>query len=156
MPITTYFVVSSFSYCHCNGSALPAAGCCFTSWSTNASPSVPCTDSEESNSSNKPISKAPNSRAKCPAECEKSGKESQRKKVKVSNGDAEEKKNPIQRLWNEDDEIVIIKGMIDYQSKKGAYPNTDMGAFHEFIKKSLHDDVSRNQLMDKFRRLKKY
>ncbi|GFS31882.1 DNA-binding storekeeper protein-related transcriptional regulator [Actinidia rufa] len=104
---------------------------------------------------NKPTSKAPNSGAKRPAESEKSGEESQRKKVKVSNGDAEEKKNPIPRLWSEEDEIVVLKGMIDYQSKKGADPNADMGAFYEFIKKSLRVDVSRNQLMDKVRRLKK-
>ncbi|GFZ05522.1 hypothetical protein Acr_17g0010940 [Actinidia rufa] len=106
-------------------------------------------------STNKLTLKAPNSGAKPPEESEKRWKESQRKKVKVSNGDAEEKKNPIARLWSEEDEIVVLKGMSDYQSKKGADPNTDMGAFHEFIKKSLRVDVSRNQLMDKVRRLKK-
>ncbi|XP_057460626.1 STOREKEEPER protein-like [Actinidia eriantha] len=103
-------------------------------------------------STNKLTLKAPNSGAKHPEESEKRWKESQRKKV---NGDAEEKKNPIARLWSEEDEIVVLKGMSDYQSKKGADPNTDMGAFHEFIKKSLRVDVSRNQLMDKVRRLKK-
>ncbi|GMP66962.1 hypothetical protein CsSME_00027105 [Camellia sinensis var. sinensis] len=77
------------------------------------------------------------------------GKDSQKKKVKVSNGDekdgaVEEKKFTINRLWNEDDEIT-----------KGSEPHADMGAFHEFIKKSLRADVSKNQLVDKVRRLKK-
>ncbi|KAG5549989.1 hypothetical protein RHGRI_015078 [Rhododendron griersonianum] len=41
MPITSHFVVSSFPYCRRTGSALSAAGCCFTSWGTNASPYIP-------------------------------------------------------------------------------------------------------------------
>lgn len=40
MPITSHFVVSSIPYHHCNGSSLPAVGCCFTSWCTNARSSV--------------------------------------------------------------------------------------------------------------------
>ncbi|KAL7185711.1 hypothetical protein ACSBR2_027634 [Camellia fascicularis] len=88
------------------------------------------------------------------------GKDSQKKKMKVSNGDekdgaVEEKKFTINRLWNEDDEIAVLKGMIEFQSKKGSEPHADMGAFHEFIKKSLRADVSKNQLVDKVRRLKK-
>uniref|UniRef100_A0A5B6YZZ7 Putative mediator-associated protein 1-like n=1 Tax=Davidia involucrata TaxID=16924 RepID=A0A5B6YZZ7_DAVIN len=96
--------------------------------------------------------------AKRPAE--QNGKESRNKKSKISNGDEEdgaieEKKSAINRLWSEDDEIAILKGMIDYKSKKGADPYADMGAFHEFLKKSLHVDVTKNQLTDKIRRLKK-
>ncbi|KAJ0623381.1 putative transcription factor GeBP family [Helianthus annuus] len=61
------------------------------------------------------------------------------KKLKSNHSTEEEsKKQLFQRLWSEDDEIVILKG-----------------AFHEFIKKSLHVDVSRAQLVDKIRRLKK-
>lgn len=84
-------------------------------------------------------------------------KDSKSKKKKVSNGDAdnEEKKSAVVRLWSEDDEIAILQGMVDYWSKKGADPYADMGAFHEFIKESLHVDVSKNQLTDKIRRLKK-
>ncbi|RVW39471.1 ABC transporter C family member 2 [Vitis vinifera] len=44
MPITSHFVVSSIPYHHCNGSSLPAVGCCFTSWCTNARSSVSNTD----------------------------------------------------------------------------------------------------------------
>ncbi|KAK9265391.1 hypothetical protein L1049_010092 [Liquidambar formosana] len=89
------------------------------------------------------------------------GKDSKRAKKKVPDA-AEEKKSGddakkqlFQRLWSEDDEIEILKGMIEYSSKKGADPSADMNAFHDFIKKSLHVDVTRAQLGDKIRRLKK-
>ncbi|KAL6992701.1 hypothetical protein U1Q18_010815 [Sarracenia purpurea var. burkii] len=65
------------------------------------------------------------------------------------------KKQLFQRLWSEDDEIAILKGMIDYKEKKGVDPLADMVAFHSFIKKSLHVDVSKTQLSEKVRRLKK-
>nr|XP_016473271.1 PREDICTED: mediator-associated protein 1-like [Nicotiana tabacum] len=65
------------------------------------------------------------------------------------------KRQLFQRLWSEDDEIVILKGMIDYRSKKKSDPVADLSAFHEFIKKSLHVDVSKTQLQDKIRRLKR-
>ncbi|KAL6546708.1 hypothetical protein OROMI_022429 [Orobanche minor] len=65
------------------------------------------------------------------------------------------KKNLFQRLWSEDDEIAILKGMIDYKAKKKSDPVTDLNAFHDFIKKNLHVDVTRTQLQDKIRRLKK-
>ncbi|KAH7545836.1 probable transcription factor At1g61730 [Ziziphus jujuba] len=73
----------------------------------------------------------------------------------------EEQKKPgdekklFQRLWSEDDEIVILRGMIDYTAKKGADPSADMNAFHDFIKKSLQINVTKAQLADKVRRLKK-
>ncbi|KAI3456391.1 hypothetical protein Pfo_013054 [Paulownia fortunei] len=72
---------------------------------------------------------------------------------KKSNDDS--KKLLFQRLWSEDDEIVILKGMIDYATKKKSDPVADLNAFHDFIKKNLHVDVTRTQLQDKIRRLKK-
>ncbi|KAL0407291.1 UNVERIFIED_CONTAM: putative transcription factor [Sesamum latifolium] len=65
------------------------------------------------------------------------------------------KKQLFQRLWSEDDEIVILKGMIDYAEKKKSDPVADLNDFHDFIKDSLHVDVTRTQLQDKIRRLKK-
>ncbi|XP_027078379.2 uncharacterized protein [Coffea arabica] len=61
----------------------------------------------------------------------------------------------FQRLWSEDDEIAILKGMLDYSAKKKADPINDLNAFLEFIKKNIHTDVSKTQLQDKIRRLKK-
>ncbi|XP_051136330.1 probable transcription factor At1g11510 [Andrographis paniculata] len=65
------------------------------------------------------------------------------------------KKQYFQRLWSEDDEIAMLKGMVDYAEKTKSDPVTDLNAFHSFIKDNLHVDVSRNQLQDKIRRLKK-
>ncbi|XP_023002944.1 probable transcription factor At1g61730 [Cucurbita maxima] len=67
----------------------------------------------------------------------------------------DESKKLFQRLWSEDDEIAILKGMIDYSAKKGTDPALEMNSFHDFIKKSLHVDVTRAQLVDKIRRLRK-
>ncbi|XP_011030341.1 PREDICTED: mediator-associated protein 1-like [Populus euphratica] len=65
------------------------------------------------------------------------------------------KKQLFQRLWTEDDEIALLRGIIDFTAKKGCDPSKDMNAFYDFIKKSLHFDVSMTQLKDKISRLKK-
>ncbi|EEF43961.1 GLABROUS1 enhancer-binding protein-like [Ricinus communis] len=65
------------------------------------------------------------------------------------------KKQLFQRLWSEDDEIVVLKGIIDFIEKKGVDPAKDIISFFDYIKKSLHFDVSLNQLKDKIWRLKK-
>lgn len=94
--------------------------------------------------------------AKRPATVTSPASEKDLKKPKTNNTvDDDTKKQLFQRLWSEDDEIVILKGMIDYKTAKNESPSGDMGAFHEFIKKSLHVDVSRAQLVDKIRRLKR-
>ncbi|KAL6201035.1 hypothetical protein ACLB2K_024750 [Fragaria x ananassa] len=86
------------------------------------------------------------------------------KKAKKKGDDQEEdgveeesskKSKLFQRLWSDEDEIIILKGMNDYATKKGVDPYADMGAFHEFIKKSLKVDVSKVQLQDKIRRMRK-
>ena len=66
------------------------------------------------------------------------------------------KKMLFQRLWSEEDEIAILKGMIEYAVKNRMDPAVaDMNAFHDFIKKSLHIDATKTQLSDKVRRLRK-
>ncbi|XP_058195152.1 STOREKEEPER protein-like [Rhododendron vialii] len=52
-----------------------------------------------------------------------------KKKAKV---EEEEKKSggSVNRLWSKDDETVILKGMADFQLKKGADPFSLMGEFH--------------------------
>ncbi|XP_059279720.1 STOREKEEPER protein-like [Lycium ferocissimum] len=77
------------------------------------------------------------------------------KKTQTKAPNEDVKRQLFQRLWSEDDEIAILKGMIDYRSKKKADPVADLSAFHEFIKENLHVDVTKAQLQDKIRRLKK-
>ncbi|XP_065881898.1 GLABROUS1 enhancer-binding protein-like [Euphorbia lathyris] len=95
------------------------------------------------------------------SEVGKDAKDSKRSKMKdsESNGAFEKsedtKKLLFQRLWSEDDEIVLLKGIIDFIEKKGIDPAKDMNAYYDFIKKSLHFDVALTQLKDKVWRLKK-
>ncbi|KAL4562444.1 hypothetical protein LXL04_034649 [Taraxacum kok-saghyz] len=67
---------------------------------------------------------------------------------------AGEKKTLFQRLWSEEDEIVLIKGMINYVDTKGKDPMADVNAFHEFVKSSLNVDVNNAQMTAKVKRLK--
>ncbi|KAK4368466.1 hypothetical protein RND71_012258 [Anisodus tanguticus] len=84
-------------------------------------------------------------------------KDSKRKKPKIA--EEEEKKTttttPIIRLWSDEDQVAILKGMLEFKNQKGTEPNTDMSAFHEFIKGKLQVEVSKTQLSEKLRRLKK-
>ncbi|KAG8635274.1 GLABROUS1 enhancer-binding protein-like [Manihot esculenta] len=95
------------------------------------------------------------------SESDRDPKDSKRGKKKDSESDGvvekseDTKKQLFQRLWSEDDEIAVLKGIIDFTEKKGTDPSKDMTSFHDFIKKSLHFDVSLSQLKDKVWRLKK-
>ncbi|XVE66297.1 hypothetical protein DITRI_Ditri08aG0069400 [Diplodiscus trichospermus] len=74
----------------------------------------------------------------------------------ASNGGVGNVKTPgTLRLWSEADEIAILEGMIEYKSKKGSDPSADSSGFHDFIKQSIQADVTKNQLTEKIRRLKK-
>ncbi|KAL3834919.1 hypothetical protein ACJIZ3_009655 [Penstemon smallii] len=102
----------------------------------------------------------PKSIAKRPAEDDaKDSKRSKKKLVSenesVSPALDSSKRVLFQRLWSEDDEIVILKGMLEYAAKKKSNPITDPDAFLEFIKKNLHFDGNKTQLLDKVKRLKK-
>ncbi|XP_024924833.3 STOREKEEPER protein isoform X2 [Ziziphus jujuba] len=77
------------------------------------------------------------------------------KKRKVSDDVDAKKGSGLNRLWNQDDEIAILNGMIEYRFKKGSDPNADYNAFYEFVKNTIQANVSKNQLMEKIRRLKK-
>lgn len=90
-------------------------------------------------------------------------KKTKREKAESSGGggvvvthDEGNKKLLFQRLWSEEDELVILKGMIDYKLKKGRDPMGYPDDFLEFIKKSLHFvGANKNQIVNKVQRLKK-
>ncbi|KAL4309248.1 hypothetical protein GQ457_01G003100 [Hibiscus cannabinus] len=120
--------------------------------------------------SNKPVaSPVRASPSKRPGEVDQDAKEAKRPKKKageegnimtpaveeVKKTGEDAKKQLFQRLFSEDDEIALLRGMLDYSAKKGADPCADMNAFYDFVKKSIHTDVTKAQLMDKIRRLKK-
>ncbi|KAL8251173.1 hypothetical protein R6Q59_034866 [Mikania micrantha] len=64
------------------------------------------------------------------------------------------KMQPFRRLWSEDDEIVVLKRYIDFKAEKNE-GSVDMGEFYEFVKTALNTDVTRKQLADKIRKLKR-
>lgn len=64
------------------------------------------------------------------------------------------KKQLFQRLWTDDDEVVVLKGMLEYK-KKGKDPVADMPGFLNLVQKSLSFDCQQQQLVTKLRRLKK-
>ncbi|RDX83847.1 putative transcription factor, partial [Mucuna pruriens] len=61
----------------------------------------------------------------------------------------------FQRVWSEEDEHAILKGMAEFISMTGQEPYRYAEAFHNFVKKSLHAEASSMQLKEKIRRMKK-
>lgn len=64
----------------------------------------------------------------------------------------------FQRLWTEEDEIVILEGFLDFVTKRGTTHNNyqhDTGPFYEQIKSKIQLDFNKNQLTEKLRRLKR-
>ncbi|KAK7364916.1 hypothetical protein VNO80_13662 [Phaseolus coccineus] len=61
----------------------------------------------------------------------------------------------FQRIWSHEDEVGILKGILEFISRTGQDPYKYADAFHNFIKKSLHVEVSSLQLKEKIRRMKK-
>ncbi|XP_071721683.1 STOREKEEPER protein-like [Rutidosis leptorrhynchoides] len=81
------------------------------------------------------------------------GIESSRKKAKASASSAREGKS--QRVWSVDDEIALLKQMIEYRRVHNSEP---IGThFFEYIKNSLplNFELNRTQLVDKIYRLRK-
>lgn len=71
--------------------------------------------------------------------------------------DAEEivKKPPLfKRLFSEEDEIALLKGILKYAAENGVSYNADLSKFYDFIKKSIHFDVTKLQLKDKINKMK--
>ncbi|KAJ6791652.1 putative transcription factor [Iris pallida] len=70
----------------------------------------------------------------------------------------EDSRRLFQRLWTDDDEIKILNGFLEFTSSRGttfASHQYDTGPFYEQIKNQLQLDFTKNQLIEKLRRLKK-
>ncbi|KAG6524567.1 probable transcription factor At5g28040 [Zingiber officinale] len=70
----------------------------------------------------------------------------------------DESRRLFQRLWTDEEEIKILQGFLQFTSKRGttfASHQYDTGPFYEEIKKELRFDFTKNQLIEKLRRLKK-
>ncbi|KAH7655248.1 GLABROUS1 enhancer-binding protein family protein [Dioscorea alata] len=64
----------------------------------------------------------------------------------------------FQRLFSDEDEIAILKGFLEFVTQRGtthASYQYDTGPFYDQIKAKLQLEFSKNQLVEKLRRLKK-
>uniref|UniRef100_A0ACD5VHN9 Uncharacterized protein n=1 Tax=Avena sativa TaxID=4498 RepID=A0ACD5VHN9_AVESA len=71
---------------------------------------------------------------------------------------AEDSRRLFQRLWTDEEELLILRGFLDFTSRRGtafASHQYDMGPFYEEIRRKLSFEFSKNQLIEKLRRLKK-
>ncbi|CAO2817727.1 unnamed protein product [Amaranthus hypochondriacus] len=74
---------------------------------------------------------------------------------KASAAQEDGSKKLFQRVFSEEDEIMILKGIIEYNSKGVSDLMDDPDDFYAFVKKLLHVDVNKRQILDKIRRLMK-
>ncbi|XP_058769014.1 probable transcription factor At1g61730 [Vicia villosa] len=65
------------------------------------------------------------------------------------------KKMLAQRLFSEEDELAILKGLADFISLTKNDPMKNTQAFYNFVKKSIRADAKKDQLRRKVRVLKK-
>ncbi|XP_051200216.1 probable transcription factor At3g04930 [Lolium perenne] len=71
---------------------------------------------------------------------------------------AEESRRLFQRLWTDEEELLILRGFLEFTSRRGtafASHQYDTGPFYDEIRRDLSFDFSKNQLIEKLRRLKK-
>lgn len=131
----------------------------------DGSDSEPESDSSPSQFKLQPISKQPVPSAKRARQGDSNNEDSSRSEKKLKT--VEKKSAPtsvsptsgggggIMRLWTEEDEIGLLKGMINFKSQKGVDPYADMGAFFDYIKQKLQVVISRVQMSSKISRMKK-
>uniref|UniRef100_A0A1J3CU94 Mediator-associated protein 1 n=1 Tax=Noccaea caerulescens TaxID=107243 RepID=A0A1J3CU94_NOCCA len=62
--------------------------------------------------------------------------------------------SPSNRIWNEDEEVALLKGIVDYRAERGLEPNADWDAFHRFFGDSMAAKFSKEQMRSKIRSLK--
>ncbi|XP_020207948.1 probable transcription factor At1g61730 [Cajanus cajan] len=80
-----------------------------------------------------------------------SDEETEEDRIKAPDGQSK----LFQRIWSEEDEVLILKGMAEFISSTGNDPYKHADSFHDSIKNMLHVAASINQLKEKIRRLKK-
>ncbi|EOA28832.1 hypothetical protein CARUB_v10025071mg [Capsella rubella] len=68
--------------------------------------------------------------------------------------DEKPKQNLFARIFSEEDEVVLLKGIIDFTGKNGN-PTENMDVFYEYVKKSISFNVTKDQLVTKVRNLKR-
>ncbi|CAD6239135.1 unnamed protein product [Miscanthus lutarioriparius] len=71
---------------------------------------------------------------------------------------ADDSRRLFQRLWTDEEELLILRGFLDFTARRGttfASHQYDTGPFYEEIRRLLSFDFTKSQLIEKLRRLKK-
>uniref|UniRef100_A0A0E0BZZ8 Glabrous enhancer-binding protein-like DBD domain-containing protein n=1 Tax=Oryza meridionalis TaxID=40149 RepID=A0A0E0BZZ8_9ORYZ len=71
---------------------------------------------------------------------------------------AEDSRRLFQRLWTDEEELLILRGFLDFTARRGttfASHQYDTGPFYDEIRRRLSFDFTKSQLVEKLRRLKK-
>uniref|UniRef100_A0A0D9UZ36 Glabrous enhancer-binding protein-like DBD domain-containing protein n=1 Tax=Leersia perrieri TaxID=77586 RepID=A0A0D9UZ36_9ORYZ len=71
---------------------------------------------------------------------------------------AEDSRRLFQRLWTDEEELLILRGFLDFTTRRGtkfASHQYDTGPFYDEIRRRLSFDFTKSQLVEKLRRLKK-
>ncbi|KAJ0255157.1 hypothetical protein HA466_0099550 [Hirschfeldia incana] len=79
-----------------------------------------------------------------PAAAEQLKKKKKKKKTLASSS----------RIWNEEDELTVLKGLVDYRAKTGHEPNSNWADFYRFLGDSIPAKFSKDQVLTKIRKLK--
>ncbi|KAE8720644.1 hypothetical protein F3Y22_tig00018827pilonHSYRG00133 [Hibiscus syriacus] len=81
----------------------------------------------------------------------------QSERAAVVGGEEDTSKQLFQRVFTEEDEILLLNGLFNFLKESGADGNgaINMVGFHERIKESIHTQITKAQLSDKIKRLKK-
>ncbi|XP_024014801.1 GLABROUS1 enhancer-binding protein-like 3 isoform X2 [Eutrema salsugineum] len=58
-------------------------------------------------------------------------------------------------IWTKSNELEIVRGIVDYEKEKGLSYGSDSDAFYGYVKDLIDADFSKQQLMNKVRKMKK-
>ncbi|EOA28796.1 hypothetical protein CARUB_v10025028mg [Capsella rubella] len=115
-------------------------------------------DSDDTFSRQKsPVSPHSSKRAASVAEEEtkQKKKHKMKKKIKKKTTTTTQLGSPLfTRIWNEEDELVVLKGLVDYRAKTGFQSKIDWDAFYRFLAVSIVSKYAKDQVLSKIRKLK--
>ncbi|KAL1224962.1 putative transcription factor [Cardamine amara subsp. amara] len=73
---------------------------------------------------------------------------------KIASAEGTKSHPSIPRIWSEDDEILVLQGIIDFEKETGKSVFEDTKGFHKVVRKSISFEVSFAQFLDKIRNMK--
>ncbi|XP_059436051.1 probable transcription factor At3g04930 [Corylus avellana] len=83
------------------------------------------------------------------------GNRKRRRNDDVDVDDDEDGRRLFHRLWTKEDEMELLRGFLDYTTRRGSTQCKDTALFYDQIRSKLHVAFNKNQLLEKLRRLKK-